>query len=559
MPATMPTQQQQSPTLGSLAAQWYNLAENGFWPSLTRNQTIPTHLAARAPHQTPAEVGLGLVKAASALLAQTVVRDLAVDTARQHFTLWTNSLSTHGAVHALGGGETVWWLDGGGYLGGVVALVDALTLGQRSAAADEVRRRWAELLAQVSAALGRTPPYGTAELAVAARHGAATAAMMAVTDSLYFYVKARSDGSAGFPPLALDGGPDPMPLPSSGNAAAALRRWLYEPAGSAAASAPAADAIGSLTPQQAVSVLRRAILRGANALLVGPTGVGKSVAARQAASEVGAHIVLVKGRPNLDDRDLYGRPQPLANGSFAFVDGPLARAWRLAARQEQRVVLLVDELARFDPYYLGALVGAFDVVLGRELAHLADLSDAARAWGRQTPEATYYVLGLPNGEQLVAPTHYLCLLATTNLGGDHLQLGETFDAALLRRFALHLTIGRFDGATRQQVIVARGVPPAVAATLVRVEDYTAANVAPDGLLVRELNLGVLTAWADEAASLVRDAGLAWSDAVTAAAELCAVPFASPRDASGRLDAPAAASLREEVARALRDLLPAAPR
>jgi hypothetical protein len=223
--------------------------------------------------------------------------------------------------------------------------------------------------------------------------------------------------------------------------------------------------------------------------------------------------------------------------------------WWLAAASTEgaRVVLVLDELARFDPYHLAPLMGVLDRVRGAALQRLAGLRDEVRA--ALQPDEDYRVLKLPNGERLIAPADRLSVLATTNLGADYIQTQQEFDAALLRRFDLHLDVQRLEAPERRAILVGHGLPPRVADVLVAIEDYSVQETgAHNGLLRRELNLGTCVTWATEARELVREGGLGWGEAVVSAAELAAIPFACPRDTDGYLEAPSAQSLREQIRR-----------
>ena len=76
----------------------------------------------------------------------------------------------------------------------------------------------------------------------------------------------------------------------------------------------------------------RAILRGRTALLVGPTGAGKTEAVKQAALAVGATLVKIEGHPGLDDKLLFGGVYPDGKGGFSYVEGPLQRSLALCRR-----------------------------------------------------------------------------------------------------------------------------------------------------------------------------------------------------------------------------------
>jgi MoxR-like ATPase len=545
----------------------YNLRDNSFWPSLQPHQRIPATLAsARAVSGRPSSVGLGMVKAVCTVLFAGRLAGLAYDPSAGHWTGITLSWSSPGTRHLLGGDATTWWCEHLSYLTGVAALLDALTLSRAEASAQEFVARWAAFLQVLDRELGAPPPYPEALLPHAAQSRACTDGMMAVTDALYFCTQGRG-GQGGAPAIVLETC-DPHPLPPQPGA---VERWIYGQGtpgtpgaqtrtGSGATPVPhppttsSSAGAGSTGPLDTgpVATLRRLIRRGGTALLVGPTGVGKSIAVRQAAVAEGATLVLVEGWPGLEDRDLYGKVYPVEGPDgrgFAWVDGPLSEAWRLAATgaESARVVLVLDELARFDPYHLAPLMGALDRVRGGELLHLAGLRDEVRA-GLQ-PDEDYRVLKLPNGERLVAPADRLSVLATTNLGADYIQTQQEFDAALLRRFDLHLDVQRLEASARRAILVGHGLPPRAADVLVAIEDYSVAETGThNGLLRRELNLGTCVTWATEARVLMREGGLSWGEAVIAAAELTAIPFACPRDTDGYLEAPSAQSLREQIRR-----------
>jgi nitric oxide reductase NorQ protein len=358
-----------------------------------------------------------------------------------------------------------------------------------------------------------------------------TNAMMAATDALYYAIKALG------PTILNEPDPEPRTIMPG-----ALETVIYGQPTSGPPT-PTASPLPTVTTST-VHTIRRLIRRGGTALLVGPTGVGKTYAVKQAVLAECARLVVVKGRPGLDDRQLYGGIYPTEE-HYRWIDGPLAKAWR-AAHAGERVVLVIDELARLDPYHLAALIGALDPVTGTEVQSMHISIDVdEQQW--------YYVLSLPNGDDLVAPCPHLSVLATTNLGSDYAQLQTTFDAALLRRFALHLDIEGLPSDVQRDILVyEQHVPANVAMVLVASAEFSSnATAANGGLLQRELNLGTLINWAIEAQALVME-GASWSTAVRDTAEITAIPFACPRLADGRLEAPAAQMLREHIATLIRD-------
>lgn len=486
----------------------YNLKETSFFPSLQPRQPIPDGLKSRhAQPGRPSVVGMGIVKGIVGVLTRTAA------VAWSGVGGWAATIdsdSTPGLRYQLGtDGPDPWSLPRAGtsYLAAAAGLYAAL---DPTGPDDEVDTRWQQLLLALRLALSHGAPYTGDELIRASGRVQVQEAMMALSDAVYFYVKRVN-------PLIRD---EAWPLPPIN-----IDPRLWRPH-----STPAAAV--ATTP---LAVLGRLIRRGGTALLYGPTGSGKTTGAKQACLAAGARLVVVKGRPGLDDRQLYGGVYP-TNDHFQWVDGPLAQAWRLAAHEP--VVLLIDELARLDPYHLAALIGALDRLSGNELRAVLDHAELA-AITSIDDAADYYLLNLPNGDRLVTACRNLTIVATTNLGADYVQVQQSFDAALLRRFAVQLHVERLEAPLRQQALSACGVPPDLAERITALEDYTTLQTgAHGGLLQRELNLGTALAWADEACALV-DEGLAWDAALTLALSYTIAPFCCPRLSDGSLEAAAA--------------------
>lgn len=484
----------------------YNLRETAFFPSLQPRMPIPGLLKSRyADPARPSVVGMGIVKGIVGVLTRTQGIAWAGSAA------WAATLgsdSQPGSVYHLGAAAPDVWSvprSGTSYIAAAAALYAALNPHNPG---DEVDERWQCLLYELRLTLGHAPPYTGDRVSRVAGVSGVCNAMMALCDALYFWLKAANpsvkDEQWPTPPESLD---------------PAL--WRLRPA----AAAPA------ITP---VAVLRRLIRRGGTALLYGPTGAGKTTGAKQACLGAGARLVVVKGRPGLDDRQLYGGVYPTGS-HFRWVDGPLAQAWRLA--HDGPVVLLIDELARLDPYHLAALIGALDSVTGVELRAVLDPAEVA-----EHPDlddtTDYYLLQLPDGERLIAPCRNLSIVATTNLGSDYVQVQQTFDAALLRRFGLQIQVDRLDATVRTEALEARGVPASMATLMVTLEDYSATQTgAHGGLLQRDLNLGTLLSWAAEARALA-DEGLAWDESLALSLPYTVAPFCCPRLSDGSLESAA---------------------
>jgi non-ribosomal peptide synthetase component F len=199
----------------------------------------------------------------------------------------------------------------------------------QDAACAEFATRWQTLLAALTHDRGGPPPYSAQALASAANNQVVTDAMMAATDALYHAIKALA-------PIFIDSA-DPQPRAIN---AGALDDIVY---GSASPPPSSPQPLPLIAPTTGtVATLQRLLRRGGTALLVGPTGVGKTYAVKQAVLAEGARLVIVKGRPDLDDRQLYGGIYPTADLVFpSEVGTPVSssNAWRSLQRLLVRVGL----------------------------------------------------------------------------------------------------------------------------------------------------------------------------------------------------------------------------
>lgn len=89
----------------------------------------------------------------------------------------------------------------------------------------------------------------------------------------------------------------------------------------------------------------------------GPTGCGKTLAARKLADEMGAVLITIQGKYSMNESAILGSPM-LVGDQTIWSDGPAVKA--LLASQERPVVLLIDEANRARPEAKEALYSVLD-------------------------------------------------------------------------------------------------------------------------------------------------------------------------------------------------------
>ncbi|BBN97006.1 ATPase associated with various cellular activities AAA_5 [Deinococcus grandis] len=285
--------------------------------------------------------------------------------------------------------------------------------------------------------------------------------------------------------------------------------------------------------------LTRRAAYGIRALLVGPTGCGKTELGKRVALSTGSTIVSLKGRPGLEDRDMIGFISPTLQGA-RWVDGPLARAMRLA-QQGTRTTLLIDELLRLDAYHRNALIGLLDDVSATELK---------ATLGVDVPDGRYYTLDLPGaGEVLYAPTRLLSVLCTTNAGSSYTQSGE-LDPALLRRFQRVMFVS-YPAEAVIMPVYAKAATPGTARVAYALEVATRSMTVDQGqLLARPMNTGVTLNFLAEVQDLVQ-AGLSETNALREALLVTVTPFCCELTDEGLPDPAAVNALKARLEEQLR--------
>lgn len=392
----------------------------------------------------------------------------------------------------LSAGQFTWENGGGTTTPYKLLIAEAALLNQH----DELDLRWQALLDALKAG-GAELPLSETALAAASHTSQVKSAMFAVVDSLYYSGKLHGARRG-----AIDADPASPP------AFAHTHRLLGNP--------PPGP---SLSEEE-----RRLTLRargGVRALLVGPTGCGKTELGKRVALATGATLVGVKGRPGLEDRDMIGFISPTVHGA-RWVDGPLARAMRLA-QGGTRVELLIDELLRLDAYHRNALIGMLDDVSAAELRVTL---------GVDVPEGRYYTLDLPGaGEVLYASTALLSVICTTNAGSAYTQSGD-LDPALLRRFQRVMFVDHPSKAEILPVYERHAPSPRVARIAYALEVASRGLTTDHGqVLARGMNIGVTLNLLAEVSALV-GLGLGEDEALREALVVTVTPFCCELSAQG---------------------------
>lgn len=142
----------------------------------------------------------------------------------------------------------------------------------------------------------------------------------------------------------------------------------------------------------------------------GPTGCGKTTAARRIAQEIDAPMFTVQGLHDIRKSDILGEPS-VVGGNTYFNDGPVPKA--LLSSQERKTVLFFDEANRSPPETKGIL---FPLLDGRVRVHT----------GR-------------GNEVIKGDPHNLIVIVTTNEGPEYFV--EQLDLAERRRYGgkFHIT------------------------------------------------------------------------------------------------------------------------
>lgn len=174
-----------------------------------------------------------------------------------------------------------------------------------------------------------------------------------------------------------------------------------------------------LTPDSTASSFLETYAFKVPVLYEGDQGSGKTWEAMSFATANGYPLVLIGGNAGMEASDLLGYNVPYRTGELVWKDGPMARAFRMAAKGA-KVVLLFDEIARIPAKQLSLLLTA--------------LTPFAEHYSLPTGRMLNVHEGVGEEEVLRCPVESLCVIGTTNVGAEFLV--EDLDPAILERFVI---------------------------------------------------------------------------------------------------------------------------
>jgi midasin (ATPase involved in ribosome maturation) len=221
----------------------------------------------------------------------------------------------------------------------------------------------------------------------------------------------------------------------------------------AAAKGPVPKSTGGFVGWQ-IKTIAEALELGLNALLVGPTGTGKTKAVEEAVLTSAYQLVTVEGKEGLQDLDFLGAILPQPDNTRRWVDGPLLRAMRQA--QNEPVAFFIDELNRIPRPHQNLLLGLMNPK-PRELCE--------RQGVEVEGDGPFYVTEVPMMSETVwAPADSLRFIGAGNWGAEYAVY--PLDPALRRRFNLIVEFDYLELDDEKKLVLRRtGVEEAVAHTL----------------------------------------------------------------------------------------------
>lgn len=151
-------------------------------------------------------------------------------------------------------------------------------------------------------------------------------------------------------------------------------------------------------------------------LIEGDRGGGKTHEAFLFAKGQKIAPIVIQGHESVESIDLLGYFLPHSAHGSVWKDGRLSEAFRRA--QTNKVVLVIDEMLRIPGRHLSVLLSAFTPLDGNYCLNTGRILNV--------------IDGIGTEEMLRCPTDNLCVIATTNIGGEYAV--DAIDPALAERF-----------------------------------------------------------------------------------------------------------------------------
>ena len=177
-------------------------------------------------------------------------------------------------------------------------------------------------------------------------------------------------------------------------------------------------ATGSVAPTRDTQSILAELAFQVPILIEGDRGSGKTHNSFAFAKSQVMEPIVIQGHESLESIDLLGYFLPNSTHGGVWKDGRLSEAFRLA--QAQPAMVIIDEMLRIPQRHLSILLSAFTPIDGYYFLNTGRIVGVRDGIGTE--------------EMLKCPVKNLCVIATTNVGGEYAV--DAMDPALAERFMI---------------------------------------------------------------------------------------------------------------------------